>query len=69
MTKKLECCRCHKYMGEVRDASLRTGMHVMCDPCKTTVDAMLRKYELMLACEKMPKYNNAFDDLFGGKFR
>jgi phage FluMu protein Com len=35
----LHCDKCGKYMGEVRDAKLRTGMVVYCAPC----NELLRK--------------------------
>lgn len=33
--KNLYCEGCAKYMGEVRDATLRKGMVVLCDKCET----------------------------------
>ena len=33
MTRHLYCQDCRKYMGEIRDASLRKGLVVLCQAC------------------------------------
>lgn len=31
--KKLHCNNCHKYLGEIRDATLRKGIVYTCEDC------------------------------------
>ena len=35
MARELKCKCCGKYMGILRDATVRTGMIVYCTPCDT----------------------------------
>lgn len=58
--KKLYCKPCGKYMGEVRDGSLRKGMTVLCELCE-------RKRALL---EMVKKYDNQYEknDALGSIF-
>lgn len=31
--RKIKCCECMNYMGEVREASLRKDINYICDKC------------------------------------
>lgn len=35
MTRKIECDKCHKHLGEIRDATLRKGIVFICAECKS----------------------------------
>lgn len=57
--RKLWCARCGKYMGEVRDGSLRVGLVVICSPCNEKESARGFSKES----------ENPFTDIFGDLFR
>ena len=54
-SRRVYCFHCHKYMGEIRDASLRKGLQVACLGCVTAINAMTRA----------SKYNNGKDGFEG----
>lgn len=52
---KLHCEKCGKFMADVRDASIRNGMIVLCGPCWRLI---------IRPPADMPDF---FEGLFGGR--
>ncbi len=61
MVRIIRCESCEKHMGEIRDASLRLGMVVLCSQCNTA-----RK--IVMQSKESDKSNSSYDssDIFGG---
>ena len=59
---KIYCVGCDKYMGEIRDASLRKVIHYLCDKCNTK-----RIASDMGKNNKKDDYSDYLKDLFGGR--
>lgn len=57
MNKKISCQNCLKPMGEIRDASLRKGMAVLCKDCWANLN---------LAAKKKDTASEIYNSLFGG---
>lgn len=70
MAREIECCRCHTYLGEIRDAKLKKGIVYMCDGCITAYRALELAHQT--GAERSPYgdlFNGAFGDIFGNKFK
>lgn len=65
MSQELTCCICHKHMALLRDARVRTGIVVYCQPCnKTMRDTLLAAAASRRNQAEMPDFLKGF---FGGK--
>lgn len=63
---KINCEKCKKDLGEIRDGSLRKGMVYLCKECNTQRIAL----ELMRRNKKYKHpFGGIFKDIFGGDGR
>lgn len=58
--RKIYCCKCNRYVGVIRDASLMVGLQYICSNCTDPVHD--EKSSIFSAEDTM----EAFNALFGG---
>jgi len=59
MSRKINCCECKVYVGEIRDATLMKNMVFLCDNCNTKRITNSLKDSLGYGNDNM------FEDIFG----
>ena len=61
MSQKIHCKHCNKFMGELRDASIRNGMVVYCKECDSAI-----QLQLVGKSKSVPSdFGEIFGDIFG----
>jgi hypothetical protein len=62
--RKIYCADkdCQKYLGEIRDATLRMGIHHLCENCET------KRLALKMRFQKPPGKESDLNSIFGSGF-
>jgi predicted SprT family Zn-dependent metalloprotease len=60
---KINCQKCKKHLGEIRDATLRKGIVYLCRECNT------QRVALEMMKQNEDRNSNPFGGMFGSIFR
>ena len=65
MTRKIKCAGCNDYMGEIRDATLKKGMVVLCSDCEKSRENAFNMLALSETDRRSYKGYSALKSIFG----